>query len=292
MTLSLPAWHEVKAKLAEANIDAEMWPEKARDLVRIPQALKTYLTLATSSSSEPFTKYQSMLEELWRERIASANDGEKLAELASDLAEEMAEEEALWLAASKFNSRLNALRRTRSSGVHRQIGEWSKRSFQPSDCLRLCTCSYLRSFGRASIHLRSGAAGTSLFVRAKLWSALNYLREAQTSAYEREFLTIWRAEPLRRHIRLLLIEFLGQLTQPFAFEKLCLEEIMKLSDLRIFGLKAITNSPGWFATFARTAIREAMVGSDAEAGHALRILVGAWKSDDQEVIRLIREQWL
>lgn len=106
----------MKAKLAEANIDAEMWPEKARDLIRIPQALKTYVTLARSSSGEPFTKYQSMLEELWRERIASADDGETLAELASDLAGQMSEEEALWLAASKFDSRLRALRRVEAVG--------------------------------------------------------------------------------------------------------------------------------------------------------------------------------
>ena len=45
---ALPPWHEVKERLAEVGIDAEGWPESARDVVRIPQALKTYISLVSS----------------------------------------------------------------------------------------------------------------------------------------------------------------------------------------------------------------------------------------------------
>src|SRR3546814_6937748 len=60
--------------LGEIGIASDVWPEKARDVVRIPQALKTFIVLAAAGRTEPFTTYQAMLEQLWRDRIASADD--------------------------------------------------------------------------------------------------------------------------------------------------------------------------------------------------------------------------
>ena len=77
VTLALPPWHEVKERLAEVGIDPDAWPEKARDVVRIPQALKTFIALVGSGRTEPFSTYQAMLEQLWHDRIASADDSEQ-----------------------------------------------------------------------------------------------------------------------------------------------------------------------------------------------------------------------
>ncbi len=49
-------------------------------------------------------------------------------------------------------------------------------------------------------------------------------------------------------------------------------EALKSPEFRMFGLKAIGSSSGWFTHFASTAIRDAMSGTDAEAGQACRIL--------------------
>src|SRR3546814_8648944 len=94
--------------LGEIGIASDVWPEKARDVVRIPQALKTFIVLAAAGRTEPFTTYQAMLEQLWRDRIASADDSENLIPLASSVASQMAEEETLWLAASRFDDRLRS----------------------------------------------------------------------------------------------------------------------------------------------------------------------------------------
>ena len=67
VTLKLPPWHEVKEQLAEVGIDADTWPEKARDVVRIPQALKTFIALVGSGRTEPFSTYLAMLEQLWQD---------------------------------------------------------------------------------------------------------------------------------------------------------------------------------------------------------------------------------
>ena len=116
VTLALPPWHEVKEGLAEVGVDSDTWPEKARDVVRIPQALKTFIALIRAGRTEPFTTYQAMLEQLWRDRIASAGDSASLIALAADLAGQMAEEEALWLATSRFDDRLNTLKRLEALG--------------------------------------------------------------------------------------------------------------------------------------------------------------------------------
>lgn len=290
VTLVLPPWHEVKEKLAAANIDAETWPEAARDVVRIPQALKTYLTLANARACEPFTTYQSMLEHLWHERIGSAKDSEFLAALASDLAGQMAEDETLWLATAKFDDRIKALNRLEALGFLVKSENGMSVAFSHQTVFDFVLArTFVRTAGLLSTYVLERQ--DSLFVRAKLWSALNYLREAEVGSYEREFLAIWRTKDLRRHLRLLLIEFLGQQAQPLDFEKICLEEIVN-TDLRLLVLKAIATSPGWFSTFARTAIRGAMTGSDAEAGQVLRMFATAWTNDPEEVVRLLKEQWL
>ncbi len=291
VTLALPPWHEVKERLAEVGIDPEAWPEKARDVVRIPQALKTFIALVGTGRSEPLTTYQAMLEQLWRDRIASADDSESLIALASDLAGRMAEEEALWLAASRFDDRLNTLKRLEALGfIIRTENNLSVAFSHQTIFDYVLARTFIGNVGLLSKYVIERQ--DSLFVRAKVWSALNYLREAEAKSYERELQEIWKVKDLRRHLRLLLIEFLGQVRQPLEFEKTCMAEVLNTPELRIFGLKALGSSSGWFDHFASTAIRDAMSGTDAEAGQAMRILALNWKTDSDRVIRLIKECWL
>ena len=291
ITLALPPWHEVKEQLAASGIDADTWPENARQVVRNPQALKTYLSLAKANDDQPFSKYQSMLEQLWREKVTSSPNAEALASLASDLAGIMAEEETLWLAASRFDTCAPALERLESVGliVRSQNGQSIAFSHQTVFDYVLAR-SFVRTGGRLSTYVLERQ--NSLFVRGKLWSALRYLRDAEMASYEREFTEIWRAADLRRHLRLLLIEFLGELDDPAAFERLLFEEVMLSSELRAAGLKSIAGSHGWFTNFMRSVIPAAMGASDFEANQALRILQRAWSFAPDGVVRLLREQWL
>lgn len=291
VTLVLPPWHEVKERLADVGIDGDTWPERARDVVRIPQALKTFIDLAGSGRAEFFTTYQAMLQQLWCDRIASANDSESLIALASDLAGQMAEQETLWLAASRFDDRLSSLKRLESLGFIVWSEDKLRVAFSHQTIFDyILARTFIRNSGLLSTYVLERQE--SLFIRAKVWSALNYLREAEVKSYEREFFAIWKTKELRLHLRFLLIEFLGQVEQPLEFEKTCMAEVLNSSDLRVIGLKAIGSSAGWFTHFASTAIRDAMTGDDPEAGQALQILESNWKTDDELVIRLIKERWL
>jgi len=291
ITLALPPWHEVKERLAEVGIDSDAWPESARDIVRIPQALKIFIALVGAGRTEPFTTYQAMLEKLWRDRIATADDAESLITLASDLAGRMAEEETLWLAASRFDNHLNSLRRLEALGFI----VWSENNLSVAFSHQtvfdyVLARTFVRNAGLLSTYVLERQ--DSLFVRAKVWSALNYLREAEVKSYQRELIEIWKTKDLRRHLRLLLIDFLGQVSDPLDFEMTCMAEVLNSAEFRLFGLKAIGSSSRWFTCFASTAIRDAMSGTDAESGQALRILASNWKADSARVIRLIKECWL
>lgn len=291
VTLTLPPWHEVKEQLVGVGIDPDAWPEKARDVVRIPQALKTFVTLARSGRTEPFTTYQAMLEQLWHDRIASADDSDRLGALASDLAGQMAEEEALWLAVSRFDDHLKALKRLEALGfIVRSDNNLSVAFSHQTVFDYVLARTFVRNTKLLSTYVLERQ--DSLFVRAKAWSALNYLRGTETISYEREFLAIWKRKDLRRHLRVLLIEFLGQVNQPLEFEKTCMAEALKSTELRMFGLKAIGSCSGWFVFFASTAIREAMSSTDSEVGQACRILSLNWRTDSGRVIQLVKERWL
>lgn len=291
ITLALPAWHQVKENLRAAGVDADTWPDNAREVIRNPQALKIYLSLTKVNDNQSFSKYQSMLEQLWHQKVATAADSEALLSLVSDIAGIMAEEESLWLAASRFDTRAFVLERLDAIGIIVRSENGKSIAFSHQTVFDYVLArSFVNAAGRLSSYVMERQ--NSLFVRAKLWSALHYLRDAEITSYEREFLEIWRHQDLRRHVRLLLIEFLGEQHNLIAFEIVCLVEAMQLVELRLASLKSIIGNPDWFANFARSAIPEAMAGNDLEANQALQILQRAWLFDADEVVRLLREQWL
>lgn len=291
LSLTLPAWHEVKKRLTEVGIDAEDWPESAQEVVRIPQALKTFMSLANAGSPQPFVTYQAMLEQLWIDRIATSPQGAGLVSLASDLAAKMAEEEVLWLAASRFDERLSLLKRLEALGFVVRSDNGLSVAFSHQTIFDyILARTFVRDSGLLSSYVIERQ--DSLFVRSKIWSALNYLRGAETDSYEREFAAIWEHKDLPRHLRLLLIEFLGQVVGSSPFEKSVMSEVLNSDAFRVFGLKSIRPGTDWFSHFAFTSIRNAMLGTEGEAAQAGRVLAQSWKADSQRVLQLIRDCWI
>jgi nucleoside phosphorylase len=291
ITLELPPWHEVKERLSVVGIIADDWPEKARDVIRIPQALKTFIALANTGQAEPFSTYQAMLEQLWLDRIASAKDSEHLILLASDLASHMAQQEVLWLAISHFDERIHYLERLEALGFIIRSENYLSVAFSHQTIFDYVLArTFVRKAGLLSKYVLERQ--DSLFIRPKIWSALNYLREAEPNSYEREFLYIWETIDLRRHLRILMIEFLGQVNHPIEFEQKCMAEVLTTPNLRVLGLNSIGSNEGWFVLFSSTFIRDAMMGSDTEVGHVCRILSLNWRGNGSQVIKLIKERWL
>ncbi len=117
LSLELPGWNVVLPILEARGIHAAGWPETARELMRTPQALKTYLTLRGPDTPEAFGTYQEMLDHLWNERILARAGGPGRGQLASHIAEQMAYEETIWLPKARFDRRADDLRELEAASV-------------------------------------------------------------------------------------------------------------------------------------------------------------------------------
>ena len=125
---------------------------------------------------------------------------------------------------------------------------------------------------------------------SKLWAALTYLRDVQPSNYQVELQAIWAAQELRLHLRIMLIEFLGQQSSPTTVEAAIFEQALNSSNRRV-ALQAMAGSSGWLKLFGLTHVAAAMVDTDVvNAGVA--ILDRGWSFAFDVVKTLIKTKWL
>lgn len=291
LNLELPPWNAVLQFLEKQEIQAAGWPPGAQDVMRSPQALATFLKLRDRAEEPPFRTYQAMLDQLWGERILQRQDGPRLARLASIIAEHMAKKETLWVARARFDDQAADLDALVASGIITPygIGDGSIGFSHQTLFEHALARAFAQEEGRLSNYVLEREA--SLFVRPKLWAALNYLRGVEPSTYEAELQAIWSAPNLRLHLRHLLIEFLGQQAAPSDAEAILMEWALNSSDRKKV-LQVIAGSPGWFARFATSFIGPAMVESQATAILAGGILGRAWAFAPEQVVSLIRARWI
>lgn len=286
--LDLPPWSEIVPVLQRNGFEPAGWPDDAQEVLRSPQALNTFLKLE-ERSSEPFRKYQLMLDQMWAETITRHPNGSRLAQLVSGIANQMAEKEVLWLPAARFDQHSEDIIYLVSAGMLSDLGQAGhKIGFSHQTMFEHALA---RSFTHTEGKLSEFAIArqTSLFMRPKLWSSLNYLREVDPSAYDLELQTLFHTPGLRLHLRTLLIEFLGQQPTPGSVEVRLFDEALS-SGQRSAAFMAMAGSPGWFQRYKYTEIPRAME-DDKEAVLALGVLNRAWVFAPNDVERLVFENW-
>lgn len=288
ITLALPPWSTVLKILEEHGVAAAGWPVDAQDVMRTPQALATFLKLHLPASIEPFLKYHEMLDYLWRERILNQPNGPQLSALASTIAEDMAQKETLWLASARYDGQAPALASLVASGILAYFGGPGSIGFSHQTVFEHALArAFAQQTGSLSGYVLKRES--SLFIRPKLWTSLAYLRGVEPDTYLTELRTIWGVPTLRKHLRILMIEFLGQQSAPTDQEAILFAEALK-SGHRRTALQAMIGSQGWFARH-RATIADAMK-SGSEDNIAAGILDNAWKFAPNDVIALINEHWL
>jgi nucleoside phosphorylase len=289
LTLQLPAWSEVLGLLEARGVSAAGWPADAQEVMRMPQALATYLQLNSRNSSEPFTSYQAMLEQLWTERVLVGDNGAAREQLATEIADRMANEESLWLATARFANRMTDLHALTGAGVLATLETSVGFSHQTLFEFALAR-SFAREAGRLSKFILERQS--SLFLRPKLWAGLTYLRATDINAYHAELEAIWRADNLRPHLRVLVIDFLGAQAQPTDREALLMETALIDGNHRLRAYRALSGSEGWFARFAKSFIAEGMTMAEPIANAQMDVLARALPFAADRVLQLLHERWL
>jgi hypothetical protein len=278
LVLQLPAWSKVLALLESKGIAAAGWPNDAQEVLRSPQALSTYLQLDEGVRSEPLGSYQAMLDRLWTERVVKGPNGPRRSELAGSIADTMAEEESLWLARARFDHVNDDIEALIGAGILTSNISGNSIGFAHQTVFDYALArAFSQERGRLSSYVLGRQA--SIFVRPKVWAALAYLRSADMISYEQELAVIWGTEGLRRHLRLLLIDFLGLQGAPTDHEALLMEQALKIADERGVAFRAMMGSDGWFGRFVKSYFSDAM----REGGATCRL-------DDRRVDRSLAQQ--
>ena len=286
--LELPAWPKVSEILKANGVEADGWPEDAQEVMRSPQALTTYLSLDRVQGYEVFGTYQAMLERLWSERVTAGDRGVARSRLVSELAEEMAARETLWLPRIRYEDRDDDIKALEGAGILTALGGVGSLGFTHQTLFdHALARSFARGVGSLSAYVLERQ--TSLFLRPKLWAALTYLRGVDPAGYGVELEAIWTTQGLRTHLELLLIDFIGQQAKPTDREVLVMDRALVGPSTRPIALKAIAGSRGWFDRLATGRIADAMT---THPDLTQMILIGAWSHAPDMVERLIEERWI
>jgi hypothetical protein len=289
LALALPSWEQVLPVLQANGVNANGWNSDAREVLCVPQQLNTYLLLKSTGIDEPFSNYTAMLDRLWSTRVLVPSGGGKAAELAYQIAEMMAEKETLWIAGSRFDHRPVDVTFLISAGILTTTKEGAVGFSHQTVFEHVLARNFAKNDGRLSAYVLSRA--TSLFVRPKLWAALAYQRGVEPATYELELAAIWNAPGLRKHLRFLLLEFMGSQAKPTDKEEVLLVEASQHEELLPVVLKAIVGSQGWFERLSRSVIATAM-GNQKTGDMCIQNLVSAWEHSAPAVTKLLREIWL
>ena len=282
---------EVLAVLERRGVNVAGWPADAHEVLRSPQALATYLQLGESQRSEPLSSYHSMLDRLWAERVLRTPNGVACSQLAGTIADTMAEEESLWLARAHFDDQHNDIEALIGAGILTLNVSGLSIGFAHQTVFDYALArAFSQERGRLSSYVLERQS--SIFIRPKVWAALTYLRATDANTYNEELRTVWGTRGLRRHLRRLLIDFLGQQAEPSDGETLLMEQALEAPEERAIAYRAMSGSAGWFRRFVRSYFADAMSAGSPAADWMVDTLITAWSSDPKGVTSLLRERWL
>ena len=241
--LGEPSWEAVQSVLTAKNIETAKWPADMRELMRNPQHLNVFVqNFTTDSKQHIFETYQSMLEAMFAKRVV---DKYTLLTVAAceKIAAEMSDAEELWIPRISLDQqyprevdRLTAAGMLQVSG--RKIGFRHQTLFDYVRTRAFCT-------GAHSLSAHVLSRQDAIFLRSTLWATLQALRSSSFERYCIEIGNLWE-QPLRRHLRLLLISFLGQVSEPDHREAYWLLPTLDDPLLRGKTLGAIVGNAGWF----------------------------------------------
>lgn len=285
-------WEAVEAILTRSGVATQGWPAELRRMLTTPQHLDVFLNfLKDERDVSAFTAYPRILEAVWQRHIDDAEDSADRQDLVIALAEDLAEDEELWAPELQYASRWpDALKGLKSSGFLCTEGSRAVLGFRHQT---LFDFARSKAFLRREDSLSNYVLGkqTSLFVRPILWSALGHLREVWPKRYCEEFRKLWEGVE-RKHLRFLLMEFLGGQQAPMPEERGWLLPCLDDPALQAKAMQSMAGSHGWFDILEPELLPRMMAEGEANAGPCRVLLFAALSFAQARVVELIRRLWL
>lgn len=284
-------WDKVQSLLEKRGYQPGSWPQAIKDLLSRPQHIKIFLESFALTKGQPaFTSLHGMLEDVLAERIFRPY-GFSTSKVLDSIVAAMSEMEDLWIPIAplqqEFSTELTHLLHAdlitrdhtglRIGLTHQTLFEFLRgRSF---------------AGGETSLFDEVLARQDGLAIRPLLWNAIGYLKTASPTLYRKKLLNFFESSSIRLHIKLLLVDFLGTVTDPSIEEARCLKIVLSNPSIRPHVMRAIEKKPQWFALLREAIARCNEDGPDA-AWQASWVLGPALEFDREFVLSKLESKWL
>ncbi|QDU12456.1 ATPase family associated with various cellular activities (AAA) [Gimesia maris] len=289
--LELPSWESVNEVLKQLKIDGANWPDSFKEILRTPQNLKIFVEhLNGTTEQKVFASYQEMLEELWYQKVTRSTEASPKKALLGVVTEEMSDREELWIPIARFDDQRTILDHLVADGILKISENRFQFGFQHQT---LFSHARARAVVQGDIDLCDFVIERqhALFVRPTLWSTLGYLREASRETYTIQMGRLC-TEPLRFHIRHLLLDFLGRLEDPDDIEEAWLVNWLEDDDFKRRAIISISNSTGWFSRLKNSQITLLMQNSSGIEWQLVGLLSVMINRLPEETLDLLEQSWL
>lgn len=289
VTLELPKWEDVASYLATKSIHSDAWPPDVKELLRTPQFLKIFTALHNSGSQNIENTYRGLLNSLWTLHVD--NEGGKEETLLEAIAERMSTNEELSVPSAAYASERKLLKKLIAAGILLEDVTVGSLAFSHQTLFEYARARmFLKGF--KSLAEYTIERQTSMFIRPQLWNALNYLRDGSITQYRQELDLLLTRGNLRFHVLVLIIEFLGNISEPEDFEVEWLIPYLSQERFRKITFNAVRNSRGWFKKLKESYLPTYLQEQSSDGVDAEIVLRAATAFDGEAVFELLSQSWL
>lgn len=286
------SWPQVEPLFVTRGLETSGWSDDVRNVLCTPQHFALFLKHLENGNDTPlFTTYQGLLNRVISERIEETH-GARAVEAAEHIAATMAEVEELWLGRNRFTQQYaEELERLEESGFLVRSENGMSIAFRHQTLFEFLRARAFLRTQQSLAEFTIDQKQQSLFVRPILWNALNFLRESDIAAYRSQFGALWTRRELRKHVRFLLLDFLGKQENPDDREAQWLFSLLDETQYRRRIFRATAHSPGWFER-VEARLPEFMTTAPNEAWDVAPVLIGAVSFDPQRALALVQAHWV
>ena len=285
--LALPEWEDVASLLTEIGISADGWNAELKQTLRSPHALSLFVDLHESDSEYgTLSNYQQMLDRLWEQRIDSGQAG--IGDALRSVVNAIADYEQLQIPKVRLPISLTQTSCLIASGFLVESG--------PRIGFRHQTYyehARVRDFAREPQRFINDIRAKQHILRARpqFWHGLHYLREADPHGFDTVLIELWRSADLRPHLRMMLLEFVGQQKAPRNAEMRCMGAMLDDACWLGRALSTMVGNSAWFAWLVAGRLPEIMGGPERYQDWVAQVLGTAMKFDQKSALELMSSYW-
>ncbi len=249
------------------------------DILQVPQHLDGFVRLVdvnrdadprwSPNASQVYT-LQSLYEDLWaatrRKARSSDIDADALASTVHRLADYMQNRQLLVVPEAGVAAPQNAVDWLVSEGLLLRQ-QRSLRFFHQTFFDFIAARAFVERGRSLTRDLLSSDQG--LFHRPLVKQVLQYLRDADRGAFHREMQNMLGDEAIRRHLKNLSYQWLGQLPDVDGRDLAYFEPLLSDQDNVSRGLRYMIGNPAWFALLTQERVREWFGASTDATAHAI-----------------------